>query len=583
MSLQFSLDAHQRMPLSGYRSLRQDYEEPNDQLGQFQEGSQVATNGSLDTPESLSYQDAETMLCPAAGLDMGSDDLVGSNWTDCPEDYMVDPVLRVMPYRSDLLPADLALAVEDIAERLQCPPDFVAASLLVAMSAIVGCRIGIRPRCYDNWTVVPNLWGMVIGRPSQKKSPAIATAENLIRAIESREREGKLSEIESYEAGSLLTKQKKQLLKSAIKKALQAEDDAKANQLADELKQLELKKKPISRRIITTDSTIEELGELLNKYPYGMLLWVDELSGWMQKIDGPNRAGVRHQFMTLWNGTGKLNIDRIARGELVVEHPCLSLFGCATPGSISKYVSRALCGGEGDDGLLQRIQVTVWPDPPTEYQLVDRPPNHKALQRLQNVFESLADLDPDSFARRDRGDLSGIAWLRFEPVAQERFNQWQSTLWNKLNADGMFQSLESHLDKYRSMVPSIALILHLAAGGRGPVSVQATDQAIRWAEYLESHARRLYRYGASPERVTARHLLVKLLKWPKGEPIRARSIAEHGWSGLQTSGSAKKALELLEAAGWLKSVPSRAATGRKTTDYILHPRASELLFGNHKT
>jgi len=56
-----------------------------------------------------------------------------------------------------LLPVAFAPWVEDIAERAQCPPDFVAVAAVVAVSAVIGRRLTIRPKRHDDWAVVPNL------------------------------------------------------------------------------------------------------------------------------------------------------------------------------------------------------------------------------------------------------------------------------------------------------------------------------------------------------------------------------------------------------------------------------------------
>ena len=54
----------------------------------------------------------------------------------------------------------------------------------------------------------------------------------------------------------------------------------------------------------------------------------------------------------------------------------------------------------------------------------------------------------------------------------------------------------SHVAKYRSLMPSLALIGHLidgvAGGPTGPVSGGAAARAVAWCEYLQGHARRLY-------------------------------------------------------------------------------------------
>jgi hypothetical protein len=48
-------------------------------------------------------------------------------------------------------------------------------------------------------------------------------------------------------------------------------------------------------------------------------------------------------------------------------------------GHLNWYLSDALGGGPGDDGLFQRFQIIVWPDPPLKWTLVDRAPNGAAL------------------------------------------------------------------------------------------------------------------------------------------------------------------------------------------------------------
>ena len=64
----------------------------------------------------------------------------------------------VPPFGRDLLPAALAPWVADIADRVQCPPDFVAVGVMAA-AAVIGRQIAIRPKRQDDWAVVPNLWG----------------------------------------------------------------------------------------------------------------------------------------------------------------------------------------------------------------------------------------------------------------------------------------------------------------------------------------------------------------------------------------------------------------------------------------
>jgi predicted transcriptional regulator len=127
-------------------------------------------------------------------------------------------------------------------------------------------------------------------------------------------------------------------------------------------------------------------------------------------------------------------------------------------------------------------------------------------------------------------------------------------------------------------MPSVALILHLANGESGAVSAAAATLAVRWCEYLESHAHRVYAMATCPERQVALPLLSRLAEWPKDEPIRVRSIRLKNWSGLSDSESIEAALELLMDAGWVQSNPHRSSSGgRPTVDFVVHPEAAKIL------
>ena len=518
-----------------------------------------------------------------SGLDLIDSD--GRLWTK--PKALPDPLPEVMPYDSDLLPACVDSAVADVAYRMQCPPDYVACAVLVAMGAVVGNRIGIRPKQEDSWLVIPNLWGCIIGRPSMKKSPSASFAENLIRWIEDRDRKRIEPMIADSKRDALLAEQKRKSMEKDLKKAVDDDQsESEQKRIASELVSIAAIQAPTSRRIITTDSTIEKLIDMLNQHPLGMILWRDELVSWIRTLDREDQAGVRQQFLTLWNGYGRINVDRIGRGETVCESPCLSIFGCATPGGIQDYVQGALRGGRGDDGLLQRFQVTVWPDEPSEVKVIDRKPDQLALQRVRDLFERLAGLDVRGIAD-DQCEPSEIQWIRFNPPAQEVFNEWLASKTQRCRSESMPEAIESHLAKYDKLVPAIALLIELCDGSERAVSKRSVQRAVGWVQYLESHAMRLYAVAACPERVVASPLLNRLIGWDKDRPIRVREIKHKGWRGLSDPKVIESTLEALEADGWLQSIEDGKTLrgGRSTMTYFLHPEAKKWIgiLGNGTT
>jgi hypothetical protein len=137
-------------------------------------------------------------------------------------------------------------------------------------------------------------------------------------------------------------------------------------------------------------------------------------------------------------------------------------------------------------------------------------------------------------------------------------------------------ALESHFAKYRKLVPSLALISHLADGGVGPVSQAAMLRALSLTEYLETHARRAYGVGLEAEVAAAKAILSHIRKGDIEDDFFARDIHRRGWSKLADRGQVQAGLDLLCDLDWLRAEDKRSATGgRPTTRYRINPRARQ--------
>lgn len=181
-----------------------------------------------------------------------------------------------MPWDDDLLPEALRGYVRDVADRTQCPPDFVAVSLIVAISATVGRKRTIHPKQRDDWEVVPNQWGCIIGRPSAMKSPALKQALRPLVALEAKERERHLAALTEYKAaGEILEIERKAAKDKAKKLMADGKKDAAIAAIAELADDLPA---PVARRYIVNDATVEKLGELLNENPNSLLKFAYGLS-----------------------------------------------------------------------------------------------------------------------------------------------------------------------------------------------------------------------------------------------------------------------------------------------------------------
>src|SRR6266849_4245047 len=239
--------------------------------------------------------------------------------------------------------------------------------------------------------------------------------------------------------------------------------------------------------------------------PNGLLLFRDELSGWLHTMDRPGHENDRAFYCEAWNGTSAYTYDRIGLGTLHIRAACVSVLGGIQPGPLERYL-REVFAGRGDDGLLQRFQLAVWPDGGGRWRNVDRWPNADARARVNEVFQRLSTLEPAGLGAEELTPEE-LPFLRFEAAAQARFDAWRGDLEQTLRAEAEHPVWRSHVAKYRSLMPSLALIGHLIDGVDGgttePVSQAAAARAVAWCEYLQGHARRLYASVTDKARVAA--------------------------------------------------------------------------------
>ncbi len=476
----------------------------------------------------------------------------------------------VEPFDLALLPTRFQLWVDDISERLQCPPDFPAIGAMIALAAVVGRKLGIRPKRQDDWTVTPNLWGCVIGRPGLLKSPAMHEAIKPIRRLDAAAFDAFKIQENEHDALAEVAEQQKQVNKAKVRELLK-QGGADHHEIAQLLIAAE-QDGPVRRRYEVNDSTVEKLGEILNENPNGVLIFRDELLGWLATMERTGQEGARQFYLEAWNGNGRFTYDRIGRGTVDIAAACISILGSIQPGPLQDYMATV-----SDDGLMQRFQLAVWPDACREWRQVDRWPDKEAREAVWAVFQRLDQLTPLAVGATP-GDDGSIPYLRFSEKAQEEFDQWRMELERRLRNEELHPALEAYLAKYRSLIPSLALLTHLVDSPEEPqVGVPALLRALAWGDFLESHAGRIYQARMNPSVYAAVHLAQKIKAGKLPARFTLRHIYDHGWSRLNSAELAQQAANVLADHDWLavEAQPPGPAGGRPRTWYLVNPKISK--------
>ncbi len=481
-----------------------------------------------------------------------------------------DALKAVQPFNFNLLPDSLRMWIQDISERMQCPPDYPAIGAMVTLSAVIGRSVGIKPKAYDDWLVVGNLWGFAVGRPSAMKTPALSEALKPLKRLEIEERERHEEKLKEFEIDKEMMKLTGEKISKYAKNAVNKGDNAKARELLAMAAEEETPA-PKRKRYIVYDATIEKLGELLNENPNGLLLFRDEISGWLKTLDREDKANDKEFWIESFGGLGSYTYDRIGRGTIDIQATTTSVLGGIQPAKLQPYIMNNMAGGSYDDGFIQRLQLAVYPEQNGRWKYIDRYPNKDAKDEAFNVYDAIA--NKIEFPEPEDEE---IPYIRFSEDAQSLFIEWLTELEIELREGSLHPVMESHLTKYRSLIPSLALIIHiaeLAAEQKNtiePVSKKSLIKAIQWGEYLRTHAERIYGIGLNSERTAARLILDKIEQGKLSNGFTARDIKQSGWSGLTDNDTVKDALQLLEDFNYIVGIKTTGAN-RQTFKYSINP------------
>ncbi len=484
------------------------------------------------------------------------------NW---PTPKKLPPALKPVPQLDpSILPEALRDWATDAAHRMQCPVEYFVMPALASAGAIVGNTIGIMPkRIDDSWIVHPVFWGAVVGPPGAMKTPSLNEAITPIRHLEGNAAARYKTEYTAYQQQM----QQYKITQNTNRKAAQGVTTLPLPEPAA----------PVHERYMVHDTTYQKLGVILADNPRGVLALADELSGLLQSLDSQGQEAARGFFLQGWGGRGSYSFDRIERGNTTLTRFALSLFGGFQPDRIKAYVRFASTGSIGNDGLLQRFQLLVWPDQNPTWELVDTMPDKQAQGRMHKAMLHLDDLAKSPTIADAITDSQGVKLFRFSPDAQILFDQWMIVNERYLRKQTVSSALQSHFSKYRSLISGLALLFHLLDGHNGPVCSCCMDRAMQMALFLKKHAERIFSsvHGGdfASARVLARHLLDGHLE----DGFTARSVYSKGWAGLSDITHASHAIETLVDYGWLVPMAQvdRRKGGRPTERYQINPAIHE--------
>jgi putative DNA primase/helicase len=307
---------------------------------------------------------------------------------------------------------------------------------------------------------------------------------------------------------------------------------------------------PNNKRIFAYDATIEKMGKILSSQDNGILLTRDELNGLFQSLTKKGYENARSFYLESFNGDSEYIFDRVSHDSIRIKNLCISILGGLQPSVLSSLVSPAISGTR-NDGLIQRFQIAVWPNKLTN-KYVDEKPNKAAKEKVECLFSDLWDYVQSAEKKS----------LRFSLEAQQLFEQFAMLHDTQTNTD-MNPVLEEHFGKYPSLLASLALIFQIIENVNSEIiSTTSFKYALKWVEYLASHARKIYGFHQHKRYENANKISQKRTQLMPN--FCRRDIEQKSWGGLANKPDIEDAIEILLNHNLIKTVKvATHKTGRK--------------------
>lgn len=240
-----------------------------------------------------------------------------------------------------LLPKILHTRALELGESIGCDPLVPLFAGLAAVCGAIDART--RLELMPGFKVPPVIWIMTIGEPADKKSPGSRPMFNILKQIENEDRARFSKEQLNFEADEA----RYVTSKKAFIEHMQSADAMLDNTVPPAVPAAP--KAPTPLKITVQDVTSQKLVRQAADRPRGLLLYLDEMNSWIEKITDSRGGEDRSAWVVAYESEW-YEMDRVGAGTIYCENYAVSVFGNVQP-----QVFRGNAEALSKDGLLQRF------------------------------------------------------------------------------------------------------------------------------------------------------------------------------------------------------------------------------------
>jgi hypothetical protein len=449
-------------------------------------------------------------------------------------DSRVQAEVGLLPFPVDVLPGPLKVFVKEGSEALRVPPDFIAVPMLSVLGTAVGTRRVLEIK--GTWHEAPRIWTAVIAQPGSGKTPAQRLALKPVERFQIRLKNDFEAAVAQYEESMNRFKESGAANKNAQTRA-----------------------EPYLAQIFTTNPTIEALTQLLQNNPDGILLYRDEISGWVRGMDqykGGKKGSERQEWLSIWGGSPMVS-NRVNKPAIVVENP----FVCVTGGIPPEILSDLTDEQSREDGFVHRI-LCCYPDE-MQRGWTDDDVSNETNDGYVNIFDALRHLP-------NRNQV-----VCFTELGKQAFVEYVDDH-NRRQMQQVSDCLRGPYAKFDGYLARISLVIHLARFVCDEADSECVDDvsvraAISIIDYFKSHAQRVYQrlYYSKADRCVQG--VIDWMKRKEQTKVSARDLyINYRGHGCGNPQEAKALMALLSERDYGDLEETRLKNGLTTLSFTLH-------------
>jgi hypothetical protein len=336
----------------------------------------------------------------------------------------------------EVFPKSIQNLIINAEETVGYNPEYLSAGILSACATSIGSSVKLFNGSYEN---PPILWLNIIGRSGDGKTHPLKFAKQPITEMDKKSFTRFQSDMQKYSN----SKDKNE-------------------------------EKPLYNKTILSDFTPEKLSESLQDNKKGVLIFRDELLGWIKSFDKYKKGGDQQMYLEFFNGDA-ISVDRVSKAPIRVERPNVNILGGMQP----KVLKDMAANNREDDGFLARF-LFVYPE--------NLKPNIFTGKQIDDSqYKNYNKLIQDLFSIPDKT-------LKTTGSQIEIYKEWQSEKVKECHQDDLETLIQSKLETY---VWRLALILEMIEqtskeSFSDELSDSSLNNAIILVEYFRNNALRVY-------------------------------------------------------------------------------------------